>query len=202
MEAMAHWLVVVPRERHVAERLYHHDALELPAEHGGDLADGDEVVVAAGEPPVIFGLGRVEGRAHGEEQDPDDPAAPEPAEEEPDLVSVRYTHRLLDDPVALNGTGHGTVGRPRRLDDAEFAVLTARIGAEHSVTAPRRSWLVGVDLPVEASSPAEAVRLFWSYVRELGPRELPTFVSPSGDELAMQAYVLGREANLDPEEEE
>jgi hypothetical protein len=37
---------------------------------------------------------------------------------------------------------------------------------------------------------------------ELGPRELPTFVSPSGDELAMQAFVLGAEANQDPEEDD
>ena len=37
---------------------------------------------------------------------------------------------------------------------------------------------------------------------ELGPRELPTFVSPAGDELAMQAFVLGEEANLDPEEDD
>jgi len=198
---MAHWLVVVPRERHVAERLYHHDGLELPAEHGGGLADGDDVVVAAGQPPMIFGLGRVEGRTYGTEQDPDDPAAPEAAED-PDLVSVRYTHRLLDDPVALNGDGYGTIGRPRRLDETEFTVLTARIAATHSVMAPKRSWLVGVDLPVEASSPAEAVRLFWSYVREFGPGELPTFVSPSDDELSMRAYVLGQEANLDPEEDE
>ncbi len=37
---------------------------------------------------------------------------------------------------------------------------------------------------------------------ELGPRELPTYVSPSDDELAMQAFVLGEEANQDPEEED
>jgi hypothetical protein len=61
---------------------------------------------------------------------------------------------------------------------------------------------VSLDLPIEASTPAEAVRLFWSYVMELGPRELPTFVSPAGDELAMQAFVLGEEANQDPEEDE
>jgi hypothetical protein len=46
------------------------------------------------------------------------------------------------------------------------------------------------------------VRQFWSHVRELGPAELPTFVWPSGDELAMQAFVLGQEANQDPEEDE
>ena len=56
--------------------------------------------------------------------------------------------------------------------------------------------------PIEASSPAEAVRQFWSHVLELGPAELPTYVWPSGDELAMQAFVLGAEANQDPEEED
>ncbi len=53
-----------------------------------------------------------------------------------------------------------------------------------------------------AASPAEAVRQFWSYVAELGPAELPAFVWPSGDELAMQAFVLGAEANQDPEEDD
>ncbi len=66
---------------------------------------------------------------------------------------------------------------------------------------PRKTWLVSLDLPIEADSPAEASRLFWSYVRELGPRELPTFVSPSGDELAMRAMVGGEQVRLDPEED-
>ena len=66
----------------------------------------------------------------------------------------------------------------------------------------RRTWLVSLDLPIEAATPADAVRQFWSYVLELGPAELPTFVSPSGDELAMQAFVLGEQANLDPEEDD
>ena len=57
-------------------------------------------------------------------------------------------------------------------------------------------------MPIEASTPAEAVRAFWTYAAELGPRELPTFVAPVGDELAMQAYVLGEPTNLDPEEDE
>ncbi len=65
-----------------------------------------------------------------------------------------------------------------------------------------RNWLVSVAIPVEADSPAEAVREFWGYVGELGPKELPAFVSPSGDELAMQAYVLDAAAHLDPEEDD
>ena len=66
----------------------------------------------------------------------------------------------------------------------------------------RRTWFVSVDLPIEADSPAEAVRQFWDYVAQLGPGELPAFVWPSGDELSMQAYVHGEVANLDPEEDE
>ncbi len=65
-----------------------------------------------------------------------------------------------------------------------------------------RSWLVSLDLPIEAETAADAVREFWAYVRALGPDELPTFVSPSGDELAMQAMVAGEPVNLDPEEDE
>jgi hypothetical protein len=66
----------------------------------------------------------------------------------------------------------------------------------------RRTWLVSVDLPIEADTPAEAVASFWRYVSELGPDELPAFVSPLDDELAMRAFVAGEPANLDPEEDE
>jgi hypothetical protein len=66
----------------------------------------------------------------------------------------------------------------------------------------RTDWLVSVALPIEASTPAEAVRAFWTYVRQLGPTQLPAFVSPSGDELAMQAYLVGEPTNLDPEDDD
>jgi hypothetical protein len=66
----------------------------------------------------------------------------------------------------------------------------------------RRSWLVSVDLPIEAETQAEAVELFWGYVSQLGPEELPVLVSPVGDELAMRAYVLSEQVSLDPEEDE
>jgi hypothetical protein len=65
-----------------------------------------------------------------------------------------------------------------------------------------RTWLVSVDLPIEAASPAEAVSQFWAYLRELGPEELPAFVSPIEDELAMQAYLAGEPHDLDPEDED
>lgn len=75
--------------------------------------------------------------------------------------------------------------------------------ADRAAGTPARkpTWLVSVYLPIEAETRGEAVRQFWSYLRELGPRELPAFVSPLGDELAMQAYLLGEVANLDPEED-
>ncbi|HCT77084.1 MAG TPA: hypothetical protein DGT23_10935 [Micromonosporaceae bacterium] len=64
-----------------------------------------------------------------------------------------------------------------------------------------KRWLVSVSLPIEAGSEAEAVAEFWRYVTELGPNELPAFVSPSEDELAMQAYVADEPAPLDPEDD-
>src|SRR5215467_12265350 len=65
-----------------------------------------------------------------------------------------------------------------------------------------QTWLVSLDLPIEADSAGDAVRQFWAYVRDLGPDELPTFVSPTYDELSMQAMVAGVPVNLDPEEDE
>lgn len=134
---------------------------------------GDEVLlIADGQ---VVGLGRVRT------------AAP---------VVVEYTRRLFDSPqpadqIALDGA-------LTRLDPADYQAVVDRISPRPGIS----TWLVSVDLPIEAESPAEAVRQFWTYVMELGPSELPAFVWPSGQELAMQAYVLGAEANLDPEEDE
>ena len=62
-------------------------------------------------------------------------------------------------------------------------------------------WQVSVSLPIEADSPAEAVAVFWTYVSPLGPDQLPAYVSPAGDELAMRAYLHSEPTNLDPEED-
>lgn len=61
---------------------------------------------------------------------------------------------------------------------------------------------MSVALPIEAASPAEAVAQFWAYVRELGPDELPVFVAPTGNELAMQVYLGDQPHDLDPEDED
>jgi hypothetical protein len=171
---MAHWAVVISTERYDAERLFHNESL---SDVVGPAAGDEVVLVAAGPEPAIFGLGRA------------------------GTHDVVYTHRLLDEPLPADGLVPGEPGA-HLLDEAGFAAVAGRIGAEHRVDAPKSTWLVSLDLPIEASSPAEAVRTFWTYVMRLGPRELPAFVSPSGDELAMQAYVLGEETNLDPEEED
>jgi hypothetical protein len=65
----------------------------------------------------------------------------------------------------------------------------------------RARWQVSVSLPIEADSPADAVAGFWAYVSQLGPDQLPAYVSPAGDELAMRAYLHNEPTNLDPEED-
>jgi hypothetical protein len=173
---MAQWAVVLSPERFEAERLYHHETLELTGA-GSQAVPGDQVLVLAERPdPVVVALGRVVGDGQP--------------------LTVAYTRRSFDAP--LPAAGLEFVGGFGPVEPAAFQAVVDRLPAARDA----RTWLVSVDLPIEADSPAEAVRLFWSYVRELGPRELPAFVSPSGDELAMQAFVLGEEANLDPEEDD
>jgi hypothetical protein len=196
---MAHWAVVVPAERYEAERLFLHETLELTGLDGPLPAAGDEVALVAGAELVVFALGRVVA-VGADAHDPDDPGAGQSAT----ALDIAYTHRLFDAPLpadGLIGVADGVAGgagtHPMEAD--RFAALADKAGAERSA---RREWLVGVYLPIEATSRAEAVRAFWTHVQELGPRELPAYVSPRGDELAMQAYVLGEVANLDPEEDD
>ena len=61
---------------------------------------------------------------------------------------------------------------------------------------------MSLDLPIEAGTPAEAAAQFWSYLRELGPEQLPVFVAPVEDELAMRAYLAGEPHDLDPEDDD
>ncbi|RQX16457.1 hypothetical protein DDE19_15355 [Micromonospora ureilytica] len=187
------WAVLLPAERYEAERLVHHDTLELTAL--SDVArpgPGDQVAVLVDGPPRLVALGRVTAPGRRHREDPDDPQSPV----EPGTLVVAYTRRAFDEPVPADLlTLDGPV---TALEPAAFRALADRLGPPPA----RRTWLVSLDLPIEAGTPAEAVRLFWSYVQELGPRELPAFVSPAGDELAMQAFVLGEQANQDPEEDD
>lgn len=109
-----------------------------------------------------------------------------------EYVALAYLRRAFDEPIPAGALTTGPVA------EEDFRRYAERLGQAR----PKRNWLVSVAMPIEAVNPAEAVRQFWSHVNELGPRELPTYVWPSGDELAMQAFVLGVEANQDPEEED
>lgn len=181
----SHWAVVLPEDRYVAEKLFHHDTLALTGgtlEVAGDalglagcggLAQGDDVLLVAGD--QVVALARVRGA---------------------DPLVVEYTHRIFDAPQPA---GHLAIDGPvTKLDPAAYQAVADRIGPRSRP----RTWLVSLDLPIEAEAPAEAVRRFWTYAMELGPGELPVFVWPPGDELAMQAYVLGEVTDLDPDEDD
>jgi hypothetical protein len=176
---MRFWMVAVTLERYDGERLYAYDTITLPGATDGP-AEGDLVALAAaGEPAVLFGLGRV---------------LPTQGDGDGDFV-VGYTHRLFDDARPLTDA---VVPGLRPVDAAEYAALAAGVTG----LPERTQWFVSVALPIEAASRAEAVREFWTYVEKLGPQQLPAYVWPRGDELALQAYLLGEETNLDPEEED
>ncbi|WP_320065665.1 hypothetical protein [Micromonospora sp. RTGN7] len=217
------WAVLLPPGRYDAERLVHHDTLELTGLDAAaeaspptgaatpgvlDVPAAPDPIAAAGTPvgprpgdPVavltegplrLVALGRVARPTVERREDPDDPQS-EPVS---DALVIAYTRRAFDEPAPAEEL---TLDGPVTALPAEaYRELAERLGPPPA----RRSWLVSLDLPIEAATPAEAVRLFWSYARDLGPRELPAFVSPSGDELAMQAFVLGAEANQDPEEDD
>jgi hypothetical protein len=182
-----HWVTLVPPERFADERLYAHEAITVPMAASEDPeADQPEagqpvVMLVAGAPPEIFALGRTVAATSGE-------------------VTVQYTHRLFDEPLPVDDL-HVPSGLSALAPEL-FHRLAARVTADKRVDADKAGWLVSLALPVEAASPAEAVREFWTYVTRLGPHELPAFVWPAGDELAMQAYVLGEPTNLDPEEDD
>jgi hypothetical protein len=192
MERMAQWAVVLPPDRWATERLFHHDIVTV-AVGAGTVAPDDEVLVVGGGAVVAL------ARAVKAERD--------------DLV-LTYLRRSFDEPVAAAELGlpadveraAGSKAVVWPVAAAGFArvagALSGSAGGAGTGAAVRTTWLVSVALPIEAVTPADAVRQFWSHVQELGPVELPTYVWPSGDELAMQAFVLGDEANQDPEEED
>ncbi|WP_433827393.1 hypothetical protein ACQP2E_35855 [Actinoplanes sp. CA-015351] len=171
---MAQWSVIIPDEQWATERLFQHDVVTV-ASRPTEASAGDEVLLVAEK--RVVALARVEKTDGG------------------DLV-LGYLRRAFDEPVPADElAGDGTV---TAIGEELFRRLAGRLAAQSD----KKSWLVSVAMPIEATSPAEAVRQFWSHVAELGPQELPTYVWPSGDELAMQAFVLGAEANQDPEEED
>ena len=181
-----HWVVLVSPERFADERLYAYESITVPAAPGEAAEPGNHVALLVGtDPPGLFGLGRVVGFRY-------DGAVPTE-------MTIRYTHRVFDEPIPVDGPA--LEPGVSALAPEAFDRLAGGVSADRRVDADKANWLVSLALPIEAASPAEAVREFWTYVARLGPRELPAFVWPTDDELAMQAFVLGEPTNLDPEED-
>ncbi|MBM2622288.1 hypothetical protein JIG36_42975 [Actinoplanes sp. LDG1-06] len=176
---MAQWAVIIPADRWATERLFHHDTVAVSG-GAGPIGPDDEVLLVAD--------GEVVALAQAVPADGDD-------------LVLAYLRRAFDQPVSASELGLDDHVRIAPVDPAVFRGLAEAIGGV-TAAGDKKTWLVSVALPIEAATPAEAVRQFWSHVLELGPVELPTYVWPSGNELAMQAFVLGEEANQDPEEED
>jgi hypothetical protein len=176
MDRMAQWAVIIPADRWATERLFHHDTVSVSG-GAGPVDPDDEVLLVAG--------GEVVALAHAVKADGDD-------------LVLTYLRRAFDEPVPADDLALDDDVRIAPVAPDLFRRLAAALGG----AAVKTTWLVSVALPIEAATPAEAVRQFWSHALELGPAELPTYVWPSGNELAMQAFVLGEEANQDPEEED
>jgi hypothetical protein len=178
MVRMAQWAVVVAADRWATERLFQHGTLTVAG--GAGVAVDDEVLLVA---------------------DGDVVALTQAVDVEDGRLVLAYLRRAFDEPVPVDGPL--VEGLPVEslvaVPPEQFRRLAAALGG---AAADKQSWLVSVALPIEAATPAEAVRQFWSHLLALGPAELPTYVWPYGDELAMQAFVLGEEANQDPEEED
>ncbi|MBU2663039.1 hypothetical protein KOI35_05910 [Actinoplanes bogorensis] len=173
---MAQWAVIIPADQWATERLFHHDTVTVSGGAGPVSPDDEVLLVAEGD--VVALAQAVPG--------------------EGDELTLAYVRRAFDAPVSAAGLALDDDARIVSLDPAVFRALAGTLGG----AADKQTWLVSVALPIEAATPADAVRQFWSHVHELGPVELPTYVWPSGNELAMQAFVLGDEANQDPEEED
>jgi hypothetical protein len=126
--------------------------------------------VALAGPAGVFALGEVDGPA------------------------VAYRRRLEEPAPTVESADAAEGWTELELEAWEALVRT--------LPAPERrsDWMVTLSIPIEAVDKAEAVRQFWSYIRSLGPKQLPTFVSPYGRELEGTSFLLGVEHEQDPEE--
>jgi hypothetical protein len=176
MDRMAVWAVTIPADQWSTERLFHNESVTIAGAAAAVSPDEEVLLVTDGHVVALTRAVKTDGA---------------------DLV-LAYLRRAFDAPIpaAELATDAGIV----EVEPGEFRRLAGALGGVPTRTLP--TWLVSVALPIEATTPAAAVRQFWSHVRELGPVELPTYVWPYGDELAMQAFVLGEEVNQDPEEDD
>jgi len=172
---MRYWLLALDDDEYTEQLAYEVDAVEPTASLPENASGGDEVALAG--PEGVFALGEVDGS------------------------TVVYRRRLVEpSKTAETVQIYGTEGVAPKAwtelypDSWEDLVRTLP-------TPERRSdWLVTLSMPIEAVDKAEAVRQFWSYIRSLGPKELPTFVAPYGKELEGTSFLLGVDHEQDPEE--
>jgi hypothetical protein len=169
---MRYWLLALNDDEFTEQQAYEVDAVAPSAALPGDAADGDEVALAG--PEGVYALGAVAADAVAYRRRLEEPSK-----------TAETVKAYGDD--ALGWTG---------LDPRAWEELV------RSLPSPERrsDWLVTLSMPIEAVDKAEAVRQFWSYIRSLGPKELPTFVSPYGRELEGTSFLLGVEHEQDPEE--
>lgn len=179
---MRYWLLALNDDEFTEQQAYEVEAVEVAAALPEGASDGDEVALAG--PEGVFALGEVDGPA------------------------VAYRRRLEEPAKTVEG-GESALAGGRVYSSPDFAeegwTELDPDAWEHLVrtlpTPERRSdWLVTLSMPIEAVDKAEAVRQFWSYIRALGPKELPTFVAPYGRELEGTSFLLGVEHEQDPEE--
>jgi hypothetical protein len=177
--AMRYWLLVLNEDEYAEQQAYEVEAVEPSAALPEGAADGDEVALAG--PEGVFALGEVDGPAIAYRRRLEEP--------EKTAESAVATELLRDSAGAV--AGGWTSLTPDAWEDLVRSLPTPE---------RRRDWLVTLSMPIEAVDKAEAVRQFWSYIRSLGPKELPTFVSPYGREIEGTAFLLGAEHEQDPEE--
>ncbi|WP_240192556.1 hypothetical protein [Glycomyces sp. YM15] len=176
---MRYWLLALNDDEYSEQQAYEVEAVEPAAALPENAADGDEVALAG--PEGVFALGEVVGAA------------------------VAYRRRLeAPAPTAETERVYSAANDAEGLGKEAWTPLNPEVWEDLVRTLPiperRSDWLVTLSLPIEAVDKAEAVRQFWSYIRSLGPKELPTFVAPYGRELEGTSFLLGVEHEQDPEE--
>jgi hypothetical protein len=194
-DATTCWVIAIPGERYAVERLFLRNTLDLGDVPAPRPRVGDPVVlVALAGAPLIFALGRVAGASNTVNHGQASPSAGSAA------LEIAYTNRLFDKPIPADGLL--SIQRPGiyLLDGERFTTTIAMLEVTAESPGQLNEWQVELCLPIEAASPADAVRSFWTYINELGPSELPVFVAPIGDELALTPYVHSDPAIFDPDE--
>lgn len=187
---MRYWLLALNDDEFTEQQAYEIEAIEPAAALPAGAGDGDEVALAGAE--GVFALGTVADKAVAYRRRLEEPVKT--------AATVSLDSASLNSSAPLNDSS--------RSDDAAegagWTALDPEAWEELIGTLPtperRSDWLVTLSMPIEAVDKAEAVRQFWSYIKALGPKELPTFVSPYGRELEGTSFLLGVEHEQDPEE--